>query len=196
MLRYIYSYELNDYPKLKASMFRDCAMEFSDCLKWAVDVDVNGFEQDEYDALNPLYVIWMFPNGTHGGSMRVLPTNGKIMVNDHFSDVIGHKVQSEHIWEATRFCLSPNLNDNVVQVSAALILAGCQIGLRQNLESMIAIFDPRMVRVYRRLGWSLKILGSIGAGRNRICAGTWTFDHEIQARMAHQAGIPVKLSEM
>jgi acyl homoserine lactone synthase len=196
MLRYLYSHELMNYPKLRTSMFRDRAVQFKDRLKWAVDVDENGFEQDEYDDLNPLYAIWIRPNGSHGGSMRVLPTTGRVMVNDHFGDVIGHEIQSEHIWETTRFCLSPDQREGSVQVSAALMLAGCQIGLRQNLESMIAIFDPRMVRVYRRLGWPPKILGTIGVGRDRICAGTWTFDRDTHARMAQQAGIPVALSEL
>jgi len=196
MLRYLYADELENYPKLRDTMFRDRAIQFHVRLQWDVDVDQYGFERDEYDALNPLYTIWIMPNGTHGGSMRTLPTTGSVMVNDHFSDVIGHEIQSEHIWETTRFCLSPSLNENTVQVSAALMLAGCQIGLSQKLESIIAIFDPHMIRVYRRLGWAPKILGTVGQGREKICAGAWTFDREIQARMADQARIPVALSEL
>ena len=38
-------------------MFRDRASQFKTRLKWQVDVDENGFERDEYDALNPLYVM-------------------------------------------------------------------------------------------------------------------------------------------
>jgi acyl homoserine lactone synthase len=196
MLRYIYADELNDYPKLRDTMFHDRATQFKDRLKWDVIVDAQGFERDEYDTLDTLYVIWIMPNGSHGGSMRVLPTMGRVMVNEHFGDVIGHEIHSEHIWETTRFCLSPGLNEQGVQVSAALMLAGCQIGISKGLESMIAIFDPRMIRVYRRLGWPPKILGSVGEGHNKIFAGAWTFDHEILARMAQQAGIPEVLSRM
>jgi acyl homoserine lactone synthase len=196
MLRYIYADEMNDYPKLRDTMFRDRATQFKERLEWEVCVDEQGYERDEYDALNPLYVVWIMPNGSHGGSMRVLPTTGRVMVNDHFSDVIGHEIRSEHIWETTRFCLSPDLTEDSVQVSAALMLAGCQIGISQGLESIIAIFDPRMVRVYRRLGWPPKILGSVGTGRDKICAGAWTFDHQTLKRMADQAGIPVVLSEL
>jgi acyl homoserine lactone synthase len=196
MLRYIYAEELNDYPKLRDTMFRDRATQFKERLKWDVNVDAQGYERDEYDALNPLYVVWIMPNGSHGGSMRVLPTTERVMVNDHFADVIGHDIQSEHIWETTRFCLSPDLTEDSVQVSAALMLAGCQIGISQGLESMIAIFDPRMVRVYRRLGWPPQILGSVGEGRDKICAGAWTFDQQTLERMAQQARIPVVLSEL
>lgn len=196
MLRYIYEEELNDYPKLRDTMFRDRAIQFKDRLNWDVSVDENGFEHDEYDTLNPLYVIWIMPNGSHGGSMRVLPTTGCVMVNDHFSDVIGYEIQSEYIWETTRFCLSPELSEESVRVSAALMLAGCQIGISQGLERMIAVFDPRMVRVYRRLGWPPQILGTVGTGRDKICAGVWTFDQGTLEHMAQQAGIPVVLSQM
>jgi acyl homoserine lactone synthase len=54
-------------------MFLDRAQQFQARLGWQVQVDVNGFETDEYDAMNPLYVIWQLPDGTHGGSMRFLP---------------------------------------------------------------------------------------------------------------------------
>lgn len=196
MLRYIYAEELNDYPKLRDTMFRDRATQFKERLKWDVNVNVQGYERDEYDALNPLYVVWIMPDGSHGGSMRVLPTTGRVMVNENFSDVIGHEIQSEHIWETTRFCLSPELTEKSVHVSAALMLAGCQIGISQGLESMIAIFDPRMVRVYRRLGWPPQILGTVGEGRDKICAGAWRLDQQTLERMAQQAGIPVVLSQM
>ena len=57
MLRYLYGDQLSDHPLLRDTMFRDRAAQFKTRLKWQVDVDENGFERDEYDALNPLYVI-------------------------------------------------------------------------------------------------------------------------------------------
>lgn len=196
MLRYIYTDELNLYPKLRDSMFRDRAIQFHDRLGWDVSVDQNGFERDEYDDLNPLYAIWMLPDGRHGGSMRTLPTTGQVMVNDHFSHVLGYQIKSETCWESTRFCMAPHLGNSAVRISAAIMLAGCQIGLSQGLDKAVAVFDPRMVRIYRQLGWAPTVLGSIGQGRQKICAGTWTFSREIQANMARQAGVTVALSEL
>lgn len=57
MLRYIYATDLNDHPKLARTMFRDRADQFKFRLGWNVSVDDVGFERDEYDELNPLYVI-------------------------------------------------------------------------------------------------------------------------------------------
>jgi len=75
MIRYIYADDLIQYPSLRSSMLRDRATQFHDRLKWEVTVDADGYEMDQYDRLNPLYVIWD-EGGVHGGSMRFLPTTG------------------------------------------------------------------------------------------------------------------------
>ena len=51
MLRYLYGDQLSDHPLLRDTMFRDRAAQFKTRLKWQVDVDENGFERDEYDAI-------------------------------------------------------------------------------------------------------------------------------------------------
>ena len=94
MLRYLYADQLGDYPYLAQSMFRDRAMQFRTRIGWDVKVDENGEERDEYDAMNPLYVIWQTPDGGHGGSMRFLSTTGRVMVNDVFQNLTGAAVSS------------------------------------------------------------------------------------------------------
>ena len=125
MLRYLYADDLPTYPKLADTMFRDRADQFKTRLGWDVTVDAAGHEHDEYDDLNPLYVIWENADGSHGGSMRFLPTTGSVMVNDHFSDLLGGgAVSSPVIWERTRFCLARGAD---AKVAAALMLGGGEI---------------------------------------------------------------------
>lgn len=76
MIRYLYAKELEALPELKNSMFRDRADQFKTRLGWDVTVDDAGFERDEYDDLNSLYVIFQQADGSHGGSMRMLPSTG------------------------------------------------------------------------------------------------------------------------
>ena len=107
MIRYIYGTDLHKFPKLAEAMFRDRADQFKTRLGWEVSVDESGLERDEYDDENPLYVIWENADGTHGGSMRLLPTVGRTMINDHFIHLTdGVRIQSPLIWECTRFCLA------------------------------------------------------------------------------------------
>jgi len=124
MLRYIYADDLGAHAKLQDTMHKDRATQFRDRLKWEVSVDARGWEQDEYDALNPLYVIWEEPDGSHGGSMRFLPTSGRTMVNEHFADLMDTTITSPLIWECTRFCLAPKASS---RVAAALMLAGGEL---------------------------------------------------------------------
>ncbi|MEM6897772.1 MAG: acyl-homoserine-lactone synthase [Pseudomonadota bacterium] len=192
MIRFIYADQLSAFPKLKRTMHEDRAWQFKDRLGWDVRVDSRGWEVDEYDALNPLYVIWERPDGSHGGSMRLLPTTGKTMVNDHFVHLTeGVRIQSPEVWECTRFCLSP---DGPANAAAALMLAGGEILQGFGLMSYVGVFDARMVRIYARIGSSPEVLGSQGRGRERISVGLWHFDKDAQARVARQAGVSPNLA--
>ena len=86
MLRYIYADQLDQFPRLAETMFKDRAAQFHTRLGWEVQVDDTGAERDSYDDLSPMYIAWERPNGTHGGSLRLLPTTGDTMINDHFLD--------------------------------------------------------------------------------------------------------------
>lgn len=192
MIRFIYADQLNAYPRLRDSMFRDRAEQFSVRLQWDVTVDENGFERDEYDALNPLYVIYELPDGTHGGSMRVLPTTGSTMINDHFLHLTdGVAIQSPFIWECTRFCLSPKADS---RVAGALMLAGAEFGLSSGLSHSVGVFDARMTLVYRRLGWIPEILGQEGEGRSAVAVGLWSMDADLRERLSARVGISREIS--
>ena len=190
MIRYIYADELKAFPALERSMFLDRAAQFKTRLKWDVRVDATGFEVDEYDLINPMYVIWEMPDGTHGGSMRLLPTVGKTMVNDHFLDLTdGVRIESALIWECTRFCISPRHDQHAADIAAALLTAGCEIGLQFGLTDSVGVYDPRMTRIYRRIGWEPTQLGTKGTGKDRISVGLWQVSEEARDRMCLRAGV-------
>jgi N-acyl-L-homoserine lactone synthetase len=186
MLRYVYANDLAAFPELATSMFKDRADQFKTRLGWEVEVDGEGAERDSYDAMNPLYVIWEEPDGSHGGSMRFLPTTGPVMVNDHFGHLISGPVTSPLIWECTRFCLARGAG---AHVAAALMLGGGEIMQGFGVEHFVGVFDARMVRIYRMIGSSPEVLGSEGEGRDRISVGLWRFDRGAQAKVAARAGI-------
>lgn len=194
MLRYIYANDLHHFPKLRRTMFQDRADQFKTRLGWDVDIDANGYETDDYDHYNPLYVIWEMPDGSHGGSMRFLPTTGRVMVNDVFSHLIGDTtISSPLIWECTRFCLSRKAGSNV---AAALMLAGGEIMSGFGIRHFVGVFDARMERIYRLIGSSPEVLGSTGEGRERISVGLWAFSQEARLQIAQRAGISPDLSRL
>ncbi len=192
MLRYIYADELHRHPRLRQEMFIDRARQFRDRLGWDVQVDAEGLEQDEYDEMNPLYVIWQRKDGGHGGSMRFLPTSGPVMVNDHFAGLAGAEIRHPLIWECTRFCLAPDAAPNS---AAALMLGALEVGLNFHLTDLVGVFDARMPRVYRRLGWEPTVLGTEGAGRGAISVGLWCCEPEVRPRLLDRAGLPGDLAQ-
>lgn len=192
MIRYLYANQLDAFTTLRDTMFRDRADQFHTRLGWEVSVDEQGFERDEYDDLNPLYVIWENADGTHGGSMRLLPTTGRTMVNDHFLSLTdGVRIQSPLIWECTRFCLARGAGGNV---AAALMLAGGEVMQNFDIAHYVGVFDARMVRIYRRIGSSPEVLGTRGEGRDAISVGLWEFTADAQTKVAASAGIDPALS--
>lgn len=189
MIRYIHGDELEAQGALADSMFRDRAAQFRDRLKWDVTVDARGRERDEYDHAGATYVIWQRADGRHGGSMRFLPTTGDTMVNDHFLHLTqGVRIASPFIWECTRFCLAPGAE---ARVSAALMLAGLDLGLRFGLSHAVGVFDARMVRVYRALGWSPAVMGSEG----EVSVGLWAFEPERRAGLLGKAGVSAEVAD-
>lgn len=191
MIRYLYAEDLAALPQLAESMFCDRATQFRTRLGWDVTVDTRGQERDDYDGMNPLYAVWQQSDGRHGGSMRFLPTTGRTMVNDHFLHLTdGVRIESPFIWECTRFCLAP---DAVPRVSAALMLAGLELGLGQGLDHAVGVFDARMVRVYRGLGWEPEVLGTQGTGREAISVGLWEFAPRFRPALLARAGLTDEL---
>jgi acyl homoserine lactone synthase len=187
MLRFIYADDLGHYPKLAHSMFCDRTAQFRDRLGWPVEVNGEGEERDAYDADNPLYVIWQNPDGGHGGSLRLLPTTGRTMVNDHFGHLTGGvRIESPLIWECTRFCLS---RDAAPRVAAALMLGGGEVMRQFGVEHFVGVFDAPMVRIYSKIGASPEVLGAQGLGRAKTSVGLWAFTPAAQARVAQQAGL-------
>lgn len=194
MLRFLTGEELDHHTRLRDTMFSDRAAQFRHRLGWAVSVDDRGWERDDYDTLNPTYVIWQMPDGRHGGSMRFLPTLGRTMVNEHFSALAGGlRFAHPKVWECTRFCVAENAPSNI---SAALMLGGAQLGVGFGLSRAVGVFDARMVRVYRQLGWEPTVFGSEGEGADTISLGLWEFSEEIRRKMARKAGIAPELAQL
>lgn len=190
MIRFIYADQLDTFPTLRDTMFRDRAAQFKSRLKWDVTVDATGYEIDQYDAMNPLYVIWEMEDGTHGGSMRVMPTVGDTMVNDFFTHLAGGvRIESPLIWECTRFCISPRFDEHAARIAGCLLGAGCELGLQFGLTDSVGVFDARMVRIYRRIGWEPTVLGADGTGRDKIAVGLWAICEEARQRICDKAGI-------
>jgi acyl homoserine lactone synthase len=154
------------HANLLDEMFRQRARFFHDRLKWDVQV-IDGKERDRYDDEEPAYVV--YTDGLRGdvkGSLRLLPTTGPTLAADVFSDTLPDAVHlsAPTIWECSRFCLDQSVLaggiEDIVFTSRVLIAALGDVAMRAGIEAIIGNFDAAKLRLYRRIGCEVEILGS------------------------------------
>ena len=168
-------------------MFKDRAEQFHKRLNWDVNVDENGEERDAYDNQDPIYIVIEGSDGSHEGSMRLLPMVGRNMYNDHFSFIANRwEARDPLVWECTRFCVSTNAGRST---SALLLAAGGKFLESFQLRGLLGVFDARMERVYRLLGSRPKILGRAKYAGLEIGLGFWRRDFKQYRCLLARAGI-------
>ncbi|MEM7742869.1 MAG: acyl-homoserine-lactone synthase [Pseudomonadota bacterium] len=190
MFNLVYGDDLFDFPGLANQMFRDRRAQFADDYGWDLDVDPMGREIDQYDLMNPLYLILRDDDGRHVGSTRLMPTTGPTMIADHFSDMTdGVQIESPLIWECTRFFIADRGRDSVKN-AAALMWAGCELGLRSGLEFYCGITFAHYARVFAACGWPADIIGERSDEKDGdLVACLWEISQQKSDRLASRAKI-------
>jgi len=156
-----------EYSNLLDEMFRLRAHVFRNRLGWDVRV-AEGKERDKYDDEGPVYVVYADDEARKvKGCLRLLPTTGPTVLADFFSDKLPEAVHltAPTIWECTRFCLDEGIlsrgnPEEMFFTSAVLISALGDVAIRAGIESILGNFDATMLRLYRRVGCEVEVLGS------------------------------------
>ena len=190
MFTLAYGDDLFDFPKLADEMFSDRRIQFAEQLGWDLNIDARGREIDQYDLMNPLYVILKDDDGSHVGSGRLLPTTGPTMIADHFSDLTdGVQIESSLIWEVTRVFVARR-GRNSIRHAAALMWAGAEIGLRAGVEFYVSVTPKNMTRVFAACGWPAEIIGERVDDRDgHLCACLWEINRKNCESLAAKANI-------
>ncbi len=179
-----------EHRTLLGEMFRLRAHVFGERLGWDVRI-VDGLERDKFDDENPLYIIDSSDGEHVRGSLRLLPTTGPTLYREFFADTLPDAVEfsSPFIWECTRLCIADpgaadaDAVDQVARTSGTLIAALGDIGLRAGIESYLGNFDAAMIRIYRRLGCAVDILGHTDKYGRRVYLGLFPVSAEILQRV-------------
>jgi len=189
MIVVVEQHNAHTYAKLIDEMFRLRARIFRDRLKWDVEV-ADGRERDRYDDAGPVYIIYADDEGgSVKGSLRLLPTTGPTVLGDFFADTMPDAAQlcAPTIWECTRFCLDDKIldgeQDEVLFTSAILIAALGDVAMKAGIESIVANFDAPMLRLYRRIGCEVEVLGSTSRYERPIYLGLFPVSEPILRRV-------------
>ncbi len=163
-------------------MFKQRANVFKEKLGWDVYVDKLGREHDRYDGLNPIYLLWIDEtSGKVLGSLRLMPTTGPTLLGDVFHDTLpdGFEFESPRVWECTRFCVDESLfkgrDDGltVSRVASEMLFAIGEVGISAGIETVVGNFIPAMLRIYKRAGCKLDVLGKSDANSVPVYLGAF-----------------------
>lgn len=190
MITVIEPHNAAEYPKLMEEMFRLRARVFRDRLVWNVQV-ADGKERDKYDDEAPVYVICAADEAREvKGCLQLLPTTGPTVLTDFFSDTLPEAVHlsAPSIWECSRFCLDDRMmsrgnQEELYFASAVLIAALGDVAIKAGIKSILGNFNSTMLRLCRRIGCEVDVLGSAQRYGQPIYLGLFPISEPILRRV-------------
>ncbi|SPJ24915.1 acyl-homoserine-lactone synthase [Palleronia abyssalis] len=145
------------YTTLVDRMFQLRAQVFGGRLGWDVQVE-NGREIDQYDSLDPAYVIGVNAAGDVVSCVRALQTTGPHMLSDVFSAILGDEppLRSPTLWESTRFCVDTKRlargrgPGSISDATAELMIGSLEYAMSSGIDDIVTVIDPVMDKVLKR----------------------------------------------
>lgn len=138
-------------------MFRLRARVFAGRLGWDVNIE-NDMEIDQFDHMDPGYIIGVDDDMNVISCARVLQTTGPHMLSDVFDAILCGQapVRSPNIWESTRFCVDTQRlkgtesKHTVSTATCELMLGILEYAQENGITDIITVIDPVMDRVLKR----------------------------------------------
>jgi acyl homoserine lactone synthase len=165
MIVVIEPFNAHKYPNLMEKMFRLRARIFHARKRWDVQVK-DGKEYDKYDELGPVYIVYTDDEmSAVKGCLRLLPTTGPTLFSEFFADCVpdAAALSAPAIWECSRLCIDERIvaagYHEIVYTTAVMLGALGDVAIKAGIETLICNFDAPMLRLYRRIGCELEIVG-------------------------------------
>lgn len=147
----------HEFSGILNQMFELRARVFAGRLGWEVNVE-DGREIDQFDAMDPAYVIGVDDDGHVVSCARALQTTGPHMLADVFTSILDGEppLRSATLWESTRFCVDtqrlgrgrgPN---TVSHATCELMIGSLEFAQRSGIKDIVTVIDPVMDRVLKR----------------------------------------------
>jgi acyl homoserine lactone synthase len=131
---------------------------FKQRLGWDVAVS-DGLERDQFDDLEPIYLLAIDEQKAVVGSWRFLFTTGPYMLRDVFPQLLEGRPAPHDIgtWEGSRFAVERSSVRggslaSVGQVAGELLCAVVETCMAVGVRELITVYDSRMARLLHRMG--------------------------------------------
>lgn len=143
------------------NMHRDRKRVFVDMRKWDVPVIDGQFEVDQFDGEHAVYLVSASRQGTHFGSIRLLPTDRPHLLGSIFPHLCAETPPNgPDIWEITRGCISPSLRAaDRLRERNRLTSAAVDFALLNKISRFVCVADSAWLNQVLMLGWRCEPLG-------------------------------------
>lgn len=142
------------------------ARVFAGRLGWRVKIEY-GRERDEYDALDPTYILALTDRGDVAGCVRLLPTTGPTMLSQTFPQLLpgGPLRGKSTMVESSRFCVDTRgegrgcrfLHEATLTIFAGMI----EWSMSNGFDEIATTTDLRVERILQRAGWPMTRIGGV-----------------------------------
>ena len=143
-------------------MHQDRKLVFVDQLGWRLPVRGSWLEVDEFDNELAVYLMARSPDGSHQGSLRLLPTVSRNMLGSLFHKLCVQKPpEREDCWEISRLVTRPlgAPGMSVLKVHRLLALALIEFAQLNAISAYTLVIDADRVPLVLSLGWKVRPLG-------------------------------------
>ncbi|NKN38990.1 GNAT family N-acetyltransferase [Agrobacterium sp. a22-2] len=173
----------HEHSNLLKQMHRLRATVFRERLEWDVNVSDAG-ESDEYDNLDPTYILAVTDGQKVVGCARLLPALGPTMLERTFPQLLatGSLNASARMVESSRFCVDTSLpagrGGGQLHLATLTMFAGIiEWSIANGYDEIVTATDLRFERILNRAGWPMKRLGDpVAIGNTVAVAGTLPAD--------------------
>jgi N-acyl-L-homoserine lactone synthetase len=150
------------FESLFRAMYADRKTVFVDQLGWKLPITDAAYEIDEYDGEDAVYLIVADAvNGSHLGSVRLLPTMGPHLLGDKFAGLCTKGVpRGADIFEITRMVTRPGLASAPArQVREKLAVAIAEFAIAHGITRFTMMTHMRFLPAVMAMGWDCEPLG-------------------------------------
>jgi N-acyl-L-homoserine lactone synthetase len=163
MIEIITNDNKKNFDKRLHSMFEERKIVFVDLLKWDLPITDGHLEIDQFDDEHAIYLLASDEDGSHFGSMRLLPTERPHILGSFFPHLADKAVpMGPDTLEVTRLCLSPRLRAAERRhVRNQLISALTDYALANRINTLTGVARISWLAQILRMGWRCETLGSV-----------------------------------
>jgi acyl homoserine lactone synthase len=158
-------------PSILLDMFAFRHQVFYRKLGWEVQTRYE-LEYDEFDDMDPVYMVAEDDAGTIEGCWRLLPTTGPYMLKDTFAQLLaGEQAPSDdHVWELSRFAVATSEDAAVQQaplndITLSMIRKVYDFAIAHDIHEYVTVTSVALERLLKRTGLPIRRFGNGKAQR-------------------------------